>query len=81
MCLFYRQNGEDGPLQEEEGLIPQQFNIRLWIWQKTCQKRFQSEKDSSSGRHRSIQNPCISHETIVRHNIVARVVVEKYSLF
>jgi hypothetical protein len=31
MCLFFRQNGGDGFLQEKERLIPQQFNIFLWI--------------------------------------------------
>jgi len=41
MCLFSRQNGEDGLLQEEEGLIPQQFNIFLWI----CYKPFRNDFD------------------------------------
>ena len=31
VCPFFRQNGEDGLLQEEEKLIPQQFNIYVWI--------------------------------------------------
>jgi hypothetical protein len=34
-CLFSGQNGEEGFPQEEERLIPQQFNILLWIWYKT----------------------------------------------
>ena len=34
MCLFFRQNGENGLHQAEDNLIPQWFNIRLWINRK-----------------------------------------------
>jgi hypothetical protein len=34
MCLFFRQNGGESALQKEEDLIPQGFNISLWISQK-----------------------------------------------
>jgi len=34
VCLFFRQNGGDSLLQEEENPIPQLFHIALWIWKK-----------------------------------------------
>jgi len=34
VCLFFRQNGGDSLLQEEENPIPQLFHIALWIWRK-----------------------------------------------
>jgi hypothetical protein len=34
VCLFFRQNGGDSLLQEEENPNPQLFHIALWIWEK-----------------------------------------------
>jgi hypothetical protein len=34
VCLFFRQNGEDSLLLEEENPIPQLFHIALWIEKK-----------------------------------------------
>ena len=34
MCLLFRQNGGDGFHQAKNNLIPQRFNIHVWISQK-----------------------------------------------
>jgi hypothetical protein len=46
-CLFFRQNGGDSLLQEEENLNPQLFHIGLWIREKNLSEEIVSDSDST----------------------------------